>query len=93
MKTLIETIDSCTQTLKTQHAFLQKLRGEMQEGWKSEAGRIYSERMEEDLAVLNEAVQMFTSATNRLQAAESTYAQAETEMTQGLNRIYGKMSG
>ena len=70
LQTITNNINECLKLLQVQQAHLEKLQAQTQDGWNSEAGRIYAERIEGDLAEIRQSVDLFSSAVNRLQQAE-----------------------
>ena len=76
LQTITNNINECLKLLQVQQAHLEKLQAQTQDGWNSEAGRIYAERIEGDLAEIRQSVDLFSSAVNRLQQARASYAQA-----------------
>lgn len=67
LQTITNNINECLKLLQVQQAHLEKLQAQTQDGWNSEAGRIYAERIEGDLAEIRQSVDLFSSAVNRLQ--------------------------
>lgn len=88
LQTITSNIDECLKVLQTQQAHLEKLRAQTQDGWNSEAGCIYAERIEGDLAAIRQSVDLFSAAVGRLQLARGSYAQAEDDMQHGLRNLY-----
>ena len=84
LQTITNNINECLKLLQVQQAHLEKLQAQTQDGWNSEAGRIYAERIEGDLAEIRQSVDRFSSAVNRLQQARASYAQAEDDMQHAL---------
>ena len=84
LQTITNNINECLKLLQVQQAHLDKLQAQTQDGWNSEAGRIYAERIEGDLAEIRQSVDLFSSAVNRLQQARASYAQAEDDMQHAL---------
>ena len=84
LQTMTNNINECLKLLQVQQAHLEKLQAQTQDGWNSEAGRIYAERIEGDLAEIRQSVDLFSSAVNRLQQARASYAQAEDDMQHAL---------
>ncbi len=84
LQTITNNINECLKLLQVQQAHLEKLQAQTQDGWNSEAGRIYAERIEGDLAEIRQSVDLFSSAVNRLQQAHASYAQAEDDMQHAL---------
>ena len=84
LQTITNNINECLKLLQVQQAHLEKLQAQTQNGWNSEAGRIYAERIEGDLAEIRQSVDLFSSAVNRLQQARASYAQAEDDMQHAL---------
>lgn len=84
LQTITNNINECLKLLQVQQAHLEKLQAQTQDGWNSEAGRIYAERIEGDLAEIRQSVDLFSSALNRLQQARASYAQAEDDMQHAL---------
>lgn len=84
LQTITNNINECLKLLQLQQAHLEKLQAQTQDGWNSEAGRIYAERIEGDLAEIRQSVDLFSSAVNRLQQARDSYAQAEDDMQHAL---------
>lgn len=84
LQTVTNNINECLKLLQVQQAHLEKLQAQTQDGWNSEAGRIYAERIEGDLAEIRQSVDLFSSAVNRLQQARASYAQAEDDMQHAL---------
>lgn len=84
LQTITNNINECLKLLQVQQAHLEKLQAQTQDGWNSEAGRIYAERIEADLAEIRQSVDLFSSAVNRLQQARASYAQAEDDMQHAL---------
>lgn len=84
LQTITNNINECLKLLQVQQAHLEKLQAQTQDGWNSEAGRIYAERIEGDLAEIRQSVDLFSSAVNRLQQASASYAQAEDDMQHAL---------
>ncbi|MEE0366204.1 MAG: hypothetical protein U0O42_10265 [Oscillospiraceae bacterium] len=84
LQTITNNINECLKLLQVQQAHLEKLQAQTQDGWNSEAGRIYAERIEGDLAEIRQSVDLFSSAVNRLQQARASYAQAEDDMQHAL---------
>lgn len=84
LQTITNNINECLKLLQVQQAHLEKLQAQTQDGWNSEAGRIYAERIEGDLAEIRQSVDLFSSAVNRLQQARASYAQAEDDMQHSL---------
>ena len=84
LQTITNNINECLKLLQVQQAHLEKLQAQTQDGWNSEAGRIYAERIEGDLAAIRQSVALFSSAVNRLQQARASYAQAEDDMQHAL---------
>lgn len=84
LQTITNNINECLKLLQVQQAHLEKLQAQTQDGWNSEAGRIYAERIEVDLAEIRQSVDLFSSAVNRLQQARASYAQAEDDMQHAL---------
>jgi uncharacterized protein YukE len=84
LQTITNNINECLKLLQVQQAHLEKLQAQTQDGWNSEAGRIYAERIEGDLAEIQQSVDLFSSAVNRLQQARTSYAQAEDDMQHAL---------
>ena len=84
LQTITNNINECLKLLQVQQAHLEKLQAQTQDGWNSEAGRIYAERIEGDLAEIRQSVDLFSSAVNRLQQARASYAQAEEDMQHAL---------
>ena len=84
LQTITNNINECLKLLQVQQAHLEKLQAQTQDGWNSEAGRIYAERIEGDLAEIRQSVDLFYSAVNRLQQARASYAQAEDDMQHAL---------
>jgi uncharacterized protein YukE len=84
LQTITNNINECLKLLQVQQAHLEKLQAQTQDGWNSEAGRIYAERLEGDLAEIRQSVDLFSSAVNRLQQARASYAQAEDDMQHAL---------
>ena len=84
LQTITNNINECLKLLQVQQAHLEKLQAQTQDGWNSEAGRIYAERIEGDLAEIRQSVDLFSSAVNRLQQARASYAQAEDDMEHAL---------
>ena len=84
LQTITNNINECLKLLQVQQAHLEKLQAQTQYGWNSEAGRIYAERIEGDLAEIRQSVDLFSSAVNRLQQARASYAQAEDDMQHAL---------
>ncbi len=84
LQTITNNINECLKLLQVQQAHLEKLQAQTQDGWNSEAGRIYAERIEGDLAEIRQSVDLFSSAVNRLQQARARYAQAEDDMQHAL---------
>ena len=80
LQTITNNINECLKLLQVQQAHLEKLQAQTQDGWNSEAGRIYAERIEGDLAEIQQSVDLFSSAVNRLQQARTSYAQAEDDL-------------
>ena len=84
LQTITNNINECLKLLQVQQAHLEKLQAQTQDGWNSEAGRIYAERIEGDLAEIRQSVDLFSPAVNRLQQARASYAQAEDDMQHAL---------
>ena len=84
LQTITNNINECLKLLQVQQAHLEKLQAQTQDGWNSEAGRIYAERIEGDLAEIRQSVDLFSSAVNRWQQARASYAQAEDDMQHAL---------
>lgn len=84
LQTITNNINECLKLLQVQQAHMEKLQAQTQDGWNSEAGRIYAERIEGDLAEIRQSVDLFSSAVNRLQQARASYAQAEDDMQHAL---------
>ena len=84
LQTITNNINECLKLLQVQQAHLEKLQAQTQDGWNSEAGRIYAERIEGDLAEIRQSVDLFCSAVNRWQEARARYAQAEDAMQHAL---------
>ena len=84
LQTITNNINECLKLLQVQQAHLEKLQAQTQDGWNSEAGRIYAERIEGDLAEIRQSVDLFSSAVNRLQQARASYGQAEDDMQHAL---------
>ena len=84
LQTITNNINECLKLLQVQQAHLEKLQAQTQDGWNSEAGRIYAERIEGDLAEIRQSVDLFSSAVNRLQQARASYAQAEDDRQHAL---------
>ena len=84
LQTITNNINECLKLLQVQQAHLEQLQAQTQDGWNSEAGRIYAERIEGDLAEIRQSVDLFSSAVNRLQQARASYAQAEDDMQHAL---------
>lgn len=84
LQTITNNVNECLKLLQVQQAHLEKLQAQTQDGWNSEAGRIYAERIEGDLAEIRQSVDLFSSAVNRLQQARASYAQAEDDMQHAL---------
>lgn len=84
LQTITNNINECLKLLQVQQAHLEKLQAQTQDGWNSEAGRIYAERIEGDLAEIRQSVDLFSSAVNRLKQARASYAQAEDDMQHAL---------
>lgn len=84
LQTITNNINECLKLLQVQQAHLEKLQAQTQDGWNSEAGRIYAERIEGDLAEIRQSVDLFSSAVNRLQQVRASYAQAEDDMQHAL---------
>lgn len=84
LQTITNNINECLKLLQVQQAHLEKLQAQTQDGWNSEAGRIYAERIEGDLAEIRQSIDLFSSAVNRLQQARASYAQAEDDMQHAL---------
>lgn len=84
LQTITNNINECLKLLQVQQPHLEKLQAQTQDGWNSEAGRIYAERIEGDLAEIRQSVDLFSSAVNRLQQARASYAQAEDDMQHAL---------
>lgn len=84
LQTITNNSNECLKLLQVQQAHLEKLQAQTQDGWNSEAGRIYAERIEGDLAEIRQSVDLFSSAVNRLQQARASYAQAEDDMQHAL---------
>ena len=84
LQTITNNINECLKLLQVQQAHLEKLQAQTQDSWNSEAGRIYAERIEGDLAEIRQSVDLFSSAVNRLQQARASYAQAEDDMQHAL---------
>ena len=84
LQTITNNINECLKLLQVQQAHLEKLQAQTKDGWNSEAGRIYAERIEGDLAEIRQSVDLFSSAVNRLQQARASYAQAEDDMQHAL---------
>lgn len=84
LQTITNNINECLKLLQVQQAHLEKLQAQTQDGWNSEAGRIYAERIEGDLAEIRQSFDLFSSAVNRLQQARASYAQAEDDMQHAL---------
>ena len=84
LQTITNNINECLKLLQVQQAHLEKLQAQTQDGWNSEAGRIYAELIEGDLAEIRQSVDLFSSAVNRLQQARASYAQAEDDMQHAL---------
>ena len=84
LQTITNNINECLKLLQVQQAHLEKLQAQTQDGWNSEAGRIYAERIEGDLAEIRQSVDLFSSAVNRVQQARASYAQAEDDMQHAL---------
>ena len=84
LQTITNNINECLKLLQVQQAHLENLQAQTQDGWNSEAGRIYAERLEGDLAEIRQSVDLFSSAVNRLQQARASYAQAEDDMQHAL---------
>lgn len=84
LQTITNNINECLKLLQVQQAHLEKLQAQTQDGWNSEAGRIYAERIEGDFAEIRQSVDLFSSAVNRLQQARASYAQAEDDMQHAL---------
>lgn len=84
LQTITNNINECLKLLQVQQAHLEKLQAQTQDGWNSEAGRIYAERIDGDLAEIRQSVDLFSSAVNRLQQARASYAQAEDDMQHAL---------
>lgn len=84
LQTITNNINECLKLLQVQQAHLEKLQAQTQDGWNSEAGRIYAERIEGDLAEIRQSVDLFSSAVNRLQQARASYVQAEDDMQHAL---------
>lgn len=84
LQTITNNINECLKLLQVQQAHLEKLQAQTQDGWNSEAGRIYAERIEGDLAEIRQSVDLFSSAVNRLQQARASYAQVEDDMQHAL---------
>ena len=84
LQTITNNINECLKLLQVQQEKLEKLQTQTQNGWNSEAGRIYAERIEGDLAEIRQSVDLFSSAVNRLQQARASYAQAEDDMQHAL---------
>ena len=45
LQTITNNINECLKLLQVQQAHLEKLQAQTQDGWNSEAGRIYAERI------------------------------------------------
>ena len=84
LQTITNNINEVLKLLQVQQAHLEKLQAQTQDGWNREAGRIYAERIEGDLAEIRQSVDLFSSAVNRLQQARASYAQAEDDMQHAL---------
>ena len=84
LQTITNNINECLKLLQVQQAHLEKLQAQTQDGWNSEAGRIYAERIEGDLAAIRQSVDLFSAAVGRLQQARDSYAQAEDDMQHAL---------
>lgn len=78
LQTITNNINECLKLLQVQQAHLEKLQAQTQDGWNSEAGRIYAERIEGDLAEIRQSVDLFSSAVNRLQQARAATRRQKT---------------
>ena len=86
-------LERCIETLRTQQTRLRSLQTEVAGGWVSEAGRLYSERLDDDMDKIASAVQTFTTVKNQLAQTVRAYAGGELETFNRLNqRCYNQLS-
>lgn len=86
-------LERCIETLRTQQIRLQSLQTEAAGGWVSEAGRLYGERLGDDMDEIVSAVQTFTTVKDQLAQTVRAYAGGELETFNRLNqRCYNQLS-
>lgn len=86
-------LERCMETLRTQQTRLQSLQTEAASGWVSEAGRLYSERLDDDMDEIASAIQTFTTVKGQLEQTVRAYAGGELETFNRLNQqCYNQLS-
>lgn len=86
-------LELCIETLRTQQTRLQSLQTDAAGGWVSEAGRLYGERLDDDMDKIASAVQTFTTVKDQLEQTVRAYAGGELETINRLNqRCYNQLS-
>lgn len=86
-------LERCIETLRTQQTRLQSLQTEAAGGWVSEAGRLYGERLDDDMDAIARAVQTFTTVNGQLAQTVRAYAGGELETFNRLNQqCYNQLS-
>jgi len=92
MDEIISKIESCIEALEDQQQTIETLKENVNDDWVSEAGRAYSQRMEEDLAQLRKILGQFKEAKKDLNEAKKTYSSGEASLRTKLNSLYSSLS-
>lgn len=91
LETLAQNLSSCLNTLQTQQQRLIKLDRETQDGWKSDAGNLYAERLNDDIQELTQTIEALSTAITRLQDVKEIYQDGETQMHNIVSRALAEM--
>lgn len=85
-------IDRCIQVLEAQESTITNLKGLVNDNWVSEAGREYSERIDEDLNNLRDILEKFRETQKDIEEAKRKYAGGENDLINKLQSLYQSLS-
>lgn len=89
---VIAKIDQCIQVLEAQESTIMNLRETVSDNWVSEAGREYSERIDEDLNNLKDILEKFRETRKDIEKVKSKYADGELDLQGKLISLYRNLS-
>ncbi len=90
--TLIEKqINDLNQTLLETKEQIEALANEVQGAWQSEAGKMYAERLKDDVDAIDKLTDMYAKLSAGAVRARATYVEGQVEVATALNDVLMKL--